>query len=416
MLRIVMFRKTTSFLGACVRRCRSPLGVLVAAAAVSAVFGAFVDPRGYQLAAGTLAVIAWGLLWPAASAAAVRGELSFAQQRGREGEMTTVTLRLRNRWPLPIWGLAIDEAMGRTSPGSPNSLVGLDVLLPWRTSVWSWPVKLPARGNYPCRAPQVVSGFPFGLWTARRRLRVSQSILVWPATVELEGRELAGQSRIEQAISRRLAGVGGDLFAVRDFRRGDSLKRVHWPQTARHGRLILREHEALGRPTAQILLDTRAEVHAGTGGDASLEWAVRIAASLVERFVRQDVAVELIASGLKPLRVGTRAEQRHCLDALATLQPVESCAGVAIPQVRRATPHDVRIAIATTRSVAMEPATQGRCSSQLWVVLNESRFVGHETTVRRHPQFLPAGAIYLDGPEQVADSFAALWKDHRHVG
>ena len=60
---------------------------------------------------------------------------------------------------------------------------------------------------------------------------------------------------LEAASAAPRSGAGTELFGVREYSPGDSLRRIHWRSTARQGRLVVREFEPPGVQTLGIFLD-----------------------------------------------------------------------------------------------------------------------------------------------------------------
>lgn len=89
-------------------RLRSPLGVLSVAAGASLPCGLFVAPQGFLVLAAIGFVVVTGCLWPAIGLLDIRCSLQFDSQRGREGEPVPACLAVRNRFPWPAWGLAVE--------------------------------------------------------------------------------------------------------------------------------------------------------------------------------------------------------------------------------------------------------------------------------------------------------------------
>jgi uncharacterized protein (DUF58 family) len=95
---------------------------------------------------------------------------------------------------------------------------------------------------------RVASATPFGLvwWSKDVELALPTPVYVAPRL----GAPLAGVEVPDQQRSGGLArerSVGGELRAVREYRHGDSPRRVHWPATAHGTTLMVRENEeALG--------------------------------------------------------------------------------------------------------------------------------------------------------------------------
>jgi uncharacterized protein (DUF58 family) len=97
---------------------------------------------------------------------------------------------------------------------------------------------------------------PLGLWSAGRRLRVwlprplhvgpmpAAHVLDWPTLRATD----VGLSPVARA--------GEDLFrGVRPYVRGDARRWVHWPSTAHHGELMVKEHEGTGTVTIELVAD-----------------------------------------------------------------------------------------------------------------------------------------------------------------
>ena len=83
---------------------------------------------------------------------------------------------------------------------------------------------------------------------------------------------LAGQEH-----PHALAGPGGDFYTLRPYVRGDDLRRVHWPSTARTDELMIRQDELPWQGRATIVVDTRA----ATTTPEAFELVLSAAASIV---------------------------------------------------------------------------------------------------------------------------------------
>ena len=84
-------------------------------------------------------------------------------------------------------------------------------------------------------------------------------------------------------------------MVVREYRRGDDLRRVHWRSTARMGELMVRNEEQLWQARATVILDNRAVAHRGTGPGSSLEGAVSAAASVAVHLSSLGYQVRLVS-------------------------------------------------------------------------------------------------------------------------
>jgi uncharacterized protein (DUF58 family) len=180
---------------------------------------------------------------------------------------------------------------GGFTPGDPVSAVSTAAVPRRRTARCRWAFVPPRRGVYPLTAPRLATGFPFGLHEARRLLGVEAPVVVWPRTFPVGPvPAVTGDRQVEGCVARNKAGHNGDMLGARPYRRGDSPRRIHWGQSARHDRLIVCELQSDARPRVQLVLD--ADPHGLTAAaDGSREWAVRVAASLAKGWLEAGAEV-----------------------------------------------------------------------------------------------------------------------------
>ena len=83
---------------------------------------------------------------------------------------------------------------------------------------------------------------------------------------------------------------------VREYRRGDDLRRVHWRSSARIGELMVRREEQPWQSRATLFLDNRLRAHRGQGIASSLEAAVSAAASIAVHLGQRGFTVRLVTA------------------------------------------------------------------------------------------------------------------------
>lgn len=291
----------------------SSVWALVAVVLATGLCALFVDARALAPGGAACAVALMGVVWPWLSMRKLRGELRFFSARVREGDEVEVGLKLRNGAMWPVHGVSL---CGWTAPGSEGEW-GV-ACVPGRQTVEVRHRLRARRGVYPMPEIALASSFPFGLWEARCGLMCERQLLVWPRTFGVGALPpLRGAARHEGQSPSNRAGTGGEVLGARPFREGDSLRRVHWAQTARYDRLIVCEMQATQTPCVEVLLDLDSAVHAGTGAASSREWAIRIAASLCESWTREGACVAL-RYGQTAIPHGSGSSQvAALLDALA---------------------------------------------------------------------------------------------------
>ncbi|WP_062377384.1 DUF58 domain-containing protein [Demequina pelophila] len=108
------------------------------------------------------------------------------------------------------------------------------------------------RGRWPLGPLLVRAEDPFGLAWADRAVGAGASVAVWPPVTDLTHATGALLGAAETARDgARLPSP--DDAALRDYRDGDDLRRVHWPSSARRGTLLVRSEEAANRSPATVM-------------------------------------------------------------------------------------------------------------------------------------------------------------------
>ncbi|HEX4792874.1 MAG TPA: DUF58 domain-containing protein [Humisphaera sp.] len=310
----------------------SRLACLMLAAAAAGLCGGLVHRQGYVAMIILLAIVSLGLVWPWISVRGLSASMSFEKPRGREGDRTRVVLTVLNRWPPPAWALSLEAGgIGGKAPGAIN-------LGGWQSRSWSWEFTPACRGVFPETEATIGCEFPFGLWMARRPVKIAQRLVVWPKAFSVAWTPSGDSGGIVGVGMRGAAGTAGDFLGVRAYRRGDPLRLINWRQTARHGSLIVRELQETSQPHVRIILNTSAADYGNGGPDGAREWAIRTAASLLESWSERGVCISLkIGSRLYP-PAASRCDLERLLDGLAKIsssgEPLD-LSDVAIPRDTR---------------------------------------------------------------------------------
>ena len=153
------------------------------------------------------------------------------------------------------------------------------------------------RGRYAVESVDAVLEDPFGLERVELKLPAGESLLVYPRLVDLDG--LFSDSGARALEGRRLLlrrPTGFDLHSVRAYEQGESLRRVHWPSTAKRGQLMVKELEDAPRDETAVLLDADASAVAGVAPDSSFELQVRAAGSLLKSHASRGRRAALIVN------------------------------------------------------------------------------------------------------------------------
>lgn len=110
------------------------------------------------------------------------------------------------------------------------------------------------RGRVELRQLDIYTMFPFGFFTKKRQLRIDTRGIVYPnRRSSSRARRWAPDSGDMRVANR--AGEGQDLFAMRDYREGESIRHIHWKRSAGSGRWIVWQGSAESSDRLHVIFD-----------------------------------------------------------------------------------------------------------------------------------------------------------------
>lgn len=155
-----------------------------------------------------------------------------------------------------------------------------------------------ARGQFRFGGCHALLPSPWRLWTARRVLGEPSATRVYPnfaVLAELAGLSVELASRSVGARLQRRRGEGTEFQELRDYRVGDSLRKVDWKATARSRRLISREYREERNQQVVLMLDCGRRMLAQDGPLAHFDHVLNAALALAGIALREGDAVGLMA-------------------------------------------------------------------------------------------------------------------------
>ncbi len=171
------------------------------------------------------------------------------------------------------------------------------------------------RGVHSAADVVVGSAAPFGVAERRRRLTVSSPTVVYPQLVPLDELPFLESAptpeRAMHATPRR--GTGHEYLGIREYRVGDSMRHVHWPSTAHHGALMVREFEREQTRRLAVVIDSVTDL-AVDGAPTPLDRCCSVAASVAFAARGAGQGVRLVSA------IGGRAVSVSRTDPAATLR------------------------------------------------------------------------------------------------
>ena len=163
--------------------------------------------------------------------------------------------------------------------------------------------------------------FPFGIFRMSSRVPGQRRLLVTPRLHHISHLALNPGLRYQPGGMPMASETGESLefMGVREYRQGDSLRKIHWKLWARRGEPVVREFSQEYFSRVGVVLDTYRPTSL-----EDFECAAEVAASVAGYLARQDAVVDFFAAGSEVyfLSVGRQlGTLQSILDVLACVEP-----------------------------------------------------------------------------------------------
>ena len=202
-----------------------------------------------------------------------------------------------------------------------------------------------------------------GLARRTHRLDTRARLVVHPVVEPLPAlRVPAGDDPLLGEDLRRSLGLSDEEFdGLREYAPGDDLRRVHWPSSARHDELLVREFRPPRHGRLAVAIDTR-----GVGGTTEvLDITTSIAASIASAVIDAGDLARVVATdgrGTEP--AGTRGQLDGVLEFLALLEGGADEIHPALP-----TRYGTVVAVTADDTLAADATARRRFAHRLGAVV-----------------------------------------------
>lgn len=278
---------------------------------------------------------AW--IWTAISLRGVRILRQARSLRASVGDIFEETIEISNDSRLPR--LFVEVENESSLPQAAGSRL-VTMIASKETRTYLARTWLTRRGAFPLGPTTLRSGDPFGFFTAQKTFPAADSLLVLPLIIPLaDFPSPPGMLPGGKAIRRKAYEVTPHAAGVREYVTGDPLKRIHWPSTARRGKLMVKEFEQDPQAELWIFLDAQVGIQAEQMSEgeqvwndwmfirrpkiklavSTIEYGACIAASLAHYFIEQRRAVGLVTNGPVYTVIPAERSERQESKVLETL-------------------------------------------------------------------------------------------------
>ena len=241
---------------------------------------------------------------------------------GPEGRRFPVTLEVVASGGLPQAALQVGDQLPKRLHRTDGFLGALE---DWDGHIGSrrYIVEPEVRGVYKIGPTRLEMTDPLGLFRFEADLGDATELVVHPTPL-LAGNALAGGGGswgLRERDGNLRRGEGMEFHGVREYQQGDPLRRVHWRTSARTGRLAVVEYESAYQQNLIVALDLAKGTTFGEGRETTLEYAVKIAATLCHRTMLAGGGLTLISQNFRvdipPQLADKEAGRFQVMDTLA---------------------------------------------------------------------------------------------------
>ena len=181
----------------------------------------------------------------------------------------------------------------------------------------------------------LLSRFPLGLFRKYRRARLLREVVVYPAPETAKADEAPSDDSQGGRPHPRRRGAGSDFRALRDFVAGDDPRDVHWKQTARMRRWIVREREAERDRVIVLSVENALPDTADPEALASFETAISRCAGQALLLLSRGGEVGFHARGVRVPPSSGPMQRKRILDALGRLEAIPAAGAPELPPLKR---------------------------------------------------------------------------------
>mgnify|MGYP006277447787 CR=1 FL=1 len=237
-------------------------------------------------------------------------------------ESVKVTVRIRNPHPWPMLWAYAQETLPPRIPVN-GTTKRLFFLPPGRTVHLFYELKLNQRGCYQLGPAVIETGDIFGLFRKSRLDKKRDFVTVLPRYSVIEEINVGQRRMLGDFTARRsLIDDPSRIQGVREYRRGDPMKHIHWKSSAHAGELQTRVFEPVTEAGATVILDFYEDAwKEATMDDPNhppSEIAVDTACSICRYLWDGNWKVGFLSNGRDPLGIpGITVSQAKASDTLS---------------------------------------------------------------------------------------------------
>lgn len=272
-----------------------------------------------------------------------------APEAVHRGDGFAVTVRIENlKRLMPAVSVRLES---HAQPGISAGYVAR--IPPRRAAIVRITETLPRRGVHRLPGLTLATTFPFGLLERRMLFEDETEVTVYPRIVPVRASYIT-QAPGNRNAPRSAIADGDEFFSIREYVLGDDPRRIAWRQSARTGKLMVRELSRQHSKFIVFMLDSRL-LNDDPQYMEYLEEAIELAASFAVVLLNRQYTVAICATNDALPPGETKGHQHKTLEFLARLH---ASPNHRVPFV--VTPNLANLAYASYVFLSPDPEMWGR--------------------------------------------------------
>jgi len=248
------------------------------------------------------------------------------QETAFEDEMLNIKMSIRNKLPRSSSFFEVLDYFPAAQPGKEKVSLFVLELKAKEEKIFNYTLECYKRGVWKIGPIEVISHDALGFFVMKKTINVESDIIIYPAFFRIFAFPQLARGSISWigVETSKISGDSHEFFGIREYQRGDAMSRIHWPSTAKHNKLIVKQFERNTVQEVTIALDLKKGNDIGFGKETTLEYAVKIAGSIARFLMDSGAFVQIIGCTDEAIVVPLGKGDSHLFKVLEYLAKVRS--------------------------------------------------------------------------------------------
>lgn len=252
-----------------------------------------------------------------------------------EDEFLEIEITLENKSLLPVFNPILKDNLACATLESRERLILIDYVRAKSTLELKYSCFCPQRGKYRLGPLSIYFFDPLGIFFLKKTFHIYSEVYVYPKIFNINNFPPLAKGVLPWfgINTSRTSGDDDEFFGIREYRQGDPIKKIHWPSTARHNKLIVKQFQNQNFAKATIIFDLEKDKNFGEAKESIAEYTIRIAASVANYLTSRNIPVKVMAHTGEIVNIPFNRGAEHLDDILKFLAGAQAESRVSLAEI-----------------------------------------------------------------------------------